>query len=172
MKSIQNSEGIGSSTMTRRKHTQTAWETVLTLTRAASFHHKNTIVRLHSMNLGVTAIVISEELSQLKSVVADRGSSETLVSPHQHNLQIMEDVYNLIETGSMYSMAEVLLVLWSLHLHKNCSLCCSFSDQENEDVYHKGLHATTVVEKQVAQLVKDVEHYWQQLDCLSKAKLR
>ena len=120
------------------------------------------------MNLGVTAIVISEELVPLKAM-------RLSVAPQHHDVQIMQDVHDLIETGSMYSMAEVFLVLWSLHLSKNCELCCCCNresiNKENEDVHKKG-QSIGVIEKQVTQLVKDVEHYWQLLDCLSTSKLR
>ncbi len=83
----------------------------------------------------------------------------------------MQDLYDLIDTGSMYSMAEVLLVLWSLHVHNRCYFCSQPQVVTAVDDLKINPHSESLKEK-LAQLVFDVEFYWQRLDCLSAARLR
>ncbi len=68
MQPTSSLEEDGRSEIYRRNRTETAWKLVLKHTRAASLQHNNSLVRLHSMNLGVTAIVISEEQGLLKAM--------------------------------------------------------------------------------------------------------
>ncbi len=42
------------------------WAIILELTRSASYSTSHSVVRLHSLNLGITQIVIGEEMNQLR----------------------------------------------------------------------------------------------------------